>query len=225
MSEHHEPLGSDIGALEALMCDLSQGARRRAVEQGAMLHDIAQPAREVFYITKGQVRRYQLSPDGTRRLLDILGPGDWFGAEALGGAQRYGCQAQAATDSVLCVVAAERILASLSSNPRASVEIIRALARQGSEARQEAGELAFDDCRRRLLKAILKFSHSAAANATPDGVMLRMTHGQLAEAVGAARETVSLMLTQLREANLVKTGRNRLMFSPEAILAVLNFDA
>ena len=40
---------------------------------------------------------------------------------------------------------------------------------------------------------------------------------QLAQAVGVARETVSLALTQLRHQNLLRTGRNQLFFDPEAL--------
>ena len=35
--------------------------------------------------------------------------------------------------------------------------------------------------------------------------------------IGSARETVSLALTQLRQKNLLKTGRNRLSFNPGAL--------
>ena len=46
---------------------------------------------------------------------------------------------------------------------------------------------------------------------------LRCCHQQLAQAIGAARETVSLALTQLRQRNLLRTGRNRLSFIPGAL--------
>jgi DNA-binding transcriptional regulator YhcF (GntR family) len=49
--------------------------------------------------------------------------------------------------------------------------------------------------------------------------MLRITHRQLAEAVGAARETISLALTQLRHQNLLRTGRNRVVFQIDAMKA------
>ena len=42
-------------------------------------------------------------------------------------------------------------------------------------------------------------------------------HEQLAQAVGAARETISLALTHLREQNLLRTGRNQLFFNPDAL--------
>jgi CRP-like cAMP-binding protein len=208
--------------LAGLMCDPFRGGRRRSVACGTMLHEAGAPATEVFWIQRGQVRLYQLSPDGSRRLLEILGPGDWFGAEAVGQLAHYGCQAKAAAPSTVCVLPVQRLLTALAEHPQTSLEFIRELAGRLSNAQEEAGDLAFDDCRQRLLKMLLKFSRSAAATATSDGVVLRMTHEQLAQAVGAARETVSLMLTQLRNAHLLSTGRNRLAFNPQRLSAILN---
>lgn len=209
--------------LAKLACDPALGARRHRAAAGATLHEPGTQANDLFLIRQGQVRLYQLATDGSQRLLDILGPGDWFGVEALGPVTRYGSQARAMTDTLVCVLSARRLLAALPQNSKASLEMIHQLAGRLSMATEEAARLAFDDCRRRLLKALLKFSHSAAATATGDSVILRITHEQLAQAVGAARETVSLTLTQLRNAKLLKTGRNRLTFNPRDLDQVLNF--
>ena len=48
-------------------------------------------------------------------------------------------------------------------------------------------------------------------------MVLRITHQQLAQAVGAARETISLALTQLRQRELLRTGRNQLFFNPDVL--------
>ena len=63
----------------------------------------------------------------------------------------------------------------------------------------------------------LRFSSSAAATTQGTDVVLHLTHEQLAQAVGAARETISLALTEMRHRNLVRTGRNRLIFNREAL--------
>ena len=92
---------------------------------------------------------------------------------------------------------------------------MKQLAHKMISARSDAAGLVFDDCQARLLKTLVRFSRSAAATPNADGVVLRITHQQLAQAVGVARETVSLALTQLRQQNLLRTGRNQLMFNPE----------
>jgi len=197
--------------------DPALGSRRRSALAGASVYEPGRPAEEVFLIQQGQVRLYQLSPDGSRRLLDILGPGQWFGAEAVGGLAHYDCQARAETAAILCVLPAGKMLAALAQRPEASLEIIRQLSHRLHNATEEAGGLAFDDCRARLIRALLKFGRSAAAQVRGENVELHMTHEQLAQAVGSARETVSLLLNDLRRENLIRTGRNRVCFDPNAL--------
>jgi CRP-like cAMP-binding protein len=208
-----------------LIRDPELGARRISMGAGAAVHEATAPADRVFLIESGEIRRLQTGADGSRRLLEILGSGDWFGQEAVGRLPVYGCQAMAMTDAVVWVAAADKVLEALPRHPKASLQIIHQLADRLSIATEEASHLVFDDTRLRLVKALLKFSRSAAATVTGDGVILRMTHEQLAQAVGAARETVSLTLTQLRQANLLRTGRNQLAFDPRALTGILNADA
>jgi CRP/FNR family transcriptional regulator len=201
-----------------MVSDPALGARRRSAMAGALLYEPGRPAEEVFVIQQGQVRLYQLSPGGSRRLVDILGPGQWFGSEAVGGLGHYECQARAETAATLCVLPAGKMLAALVQRPETSLEIIRQLSLRLHNATEEAGGLAFEDCRARLLRALLKFGKSAAAKITGESVELHMTHEQLAQAVGAARETVSLLLNDLRRENLIRTGRNRICFDTRVIL-------
>src|ERR1700690_4149655 len=101
---------SDNSIPASLLADPELGARPRSAARGTILYKPGSPADDIFAIRQGQVRLYQLSPDGSRRLLEILGPGDWFGAEAVGGLSRYLCQAVAETASVLSVLPAGRML-------------------------------------------------------------------------------------------------------------------
>ena len=174
--------------LAGLLRDPALGVTRRVLPSGTTLHEAGSAADNLFLIQNGQVRQYQLSPDGSRRLLNICGPGQWLSVESLG-ASVYTCFAETATDTIVLLVPAQRLLEALPQYPQVCVQLIRQLADQVSAATQDACGLVFDDCRRRLLKALLKFSHSAAATATHDGILLRMTHEQLAQAVGAARKT------------------------------------
>jgi CRP-like cAMP-binding protein len=95
--------------------------------------------------------------------------------------------------------------------------LIETVARRLKQAWSDGSLLAFEDCRARLIKTLLRFSKSPAASRSAEGVVLCITHAQLAQAVGAARETISVCLTELRQRNIIRTGRNQLTFDPDTL--------
>jgi CRP/FNR family transcriptional regulator, cyclic AMP receptor protein len=212
----------EANRFERLFSTAAQDARQVELTAGQVVHEPSNAAESVYYIHSGQVRIYQVGPDSeSLRLIEILGADDWFGAAALAHTRTYGTRAVAATRAVISEVPADKWHQALASTPEVAAEVIGQLARKLQAAQEDAGRLVFDDCNERLVKTLLRFSHSAAATRRDDTgeVVLRITHQQLAQAVGAARETISLALTHLRQRDLLKTGRNQLFFNPEVLRA------
>jgi CRP/FNR family transcriptional regulator len=219
-----------MSALTELLGSADLAARRFDVAPGASIYETATPAKNLYLIQSGQVRI--LLPTASEkqrmvRLLEILGPGDWFGAPALSGGSTYDTRALAVTKVSLAEIPADKLLAALPQHPAIAGTIIRSLSAKLQASYTEAANLVFDDTNQRLIKTLLQFSRTAAATpqggeGQPGGIELRITHQQLAQAIGAARETVSLALTQLRQKNLLRTGRNRLSFNPEALESFYN---
>ncbi|MBC8107783.1 MAG: Crp/Fnr family transcriptional regulator [Anaerolineae bacterium] len=201
----------------AILEDTSLEARRINVTSGTVIYEPDALAAHVHLIHRGQVRTYQVGENGASRLCEILGTDDWFGVAALANAESYGTRAVAVGPTVLTEIKADRLLTSLSRRPESLVELSRQLAQRLQNAREESAELMFRDTNQRLINALVRFARSAASTQREDGVVLNITHSQLAQAVGAARETISLALTQLRHQNLVRTGRNQLFFDPQAL--------
>lgn len=193
------------------------GARRTSLGQGSVIHTPSQPANSLYFIHRGQVRVFQVGPREAVQFTDILGPNDWFGAAALTGATSHGCRAVAVMPSIVSEIPVERVMALLQQQPRAATEMIKALSGRLRQAREEAGRLIFDDCRTRLLRALLRFGRTSAASPHSAGLVLHVTHHELAQAIGVARETVSLTLKELRDHGLIRTGRNHLIFAPLAL--------
>ena len=214
--------GADSSQNASVVQDLlmrpSLGARTLEVTSGRVLFEADTPAQHLYFIQSGQVRVYQPGPDGSTRLVEILGAGDWCGAAARAGEPSHGNRAVAVTAAAVVEVKADRWLAILAEQPAVATQWISTLATKLQAARADAACLMFDDCNSRLVRTLLHFSRTSAASPAEDGgVVLRITHQQLAQAVGAARETVSLALTQLRQRNLLRTGRNQLFFDPRAL--------
>lgn len=197
-----------------LLGDESLGARSLHVKTGEYIFDFDTPADRVFLIHSGQVRIFQDLGTQGPRLLDILGAGQICGVIALGVSDRYRTRAVATGAARLWFMSSDRIRDLLTQYPRASIDLIALLVARMTNAIEMQGRLITETCEERLVQTLLRFSNSAAALPDGDDVVLRMTHAQLAEAVGAARETVSVCLTNLRHRKLLRTGRNQLVFNP-----------
>jgi CRP/FNR family cyclic AMP-dependent transcriptional regulator len=211
-----EPSVAGAGIAQ-LLSDARLNSERITVEPPQTLYETDTPAQTVYYLETGQVRIYQIGPESAERLSDILGPGAWFGTAAIAGHPRYGSRAQVVSPSTIWAMDREVLLSWLTTQPEATGNLLRQLARRLKSAQAAAAGLVFDDCNMRLVRTLLEFSKTAAAIPSDQGVVLRITHQELADAVGAARETISLALTQLRRQNLLRTGRNRLTFNPQAL--------
>ncbi len=197
--------------------DPSVGGRQIEFAAGATVFEQGADAGHVYFIQRGQVRLYQQGPDGASRLLEILGAGQWFGCAALSESRLFHAKAVVIGRTVLTQTPVANLLDAVSQSPKAAVQLIKQLADSVQAAREDSARLVFDDCNERLIKTLVRFSRSAAATPHDEGVVLHITHEQLAQAVGVARETVSLALTEMRLKNLVRTGRNQLTFNPAAL--------
>jgi CRP/FNR family transcriptional regulator, cyclic AMP receptor protein len=202
--------------LAKLFSDPALAARRVTVQAGDVLFQPDTPADSVYYIHRGQVRLYTVGAEDAR-LIEILGPDEWFGVGALARHRTHESRAVVVVPSVISEVRADRLLSVASHRSEMLLELTRQLAQKLLASRDDAARLVFEDCNARLIRTLLQFSRSAASQPREDGVVLRITHNQLAQAIGVARETVSLALTQLRQQNLLRTGRNQLFFNPDAL--------
>lgn len=207
------------GSLEGLFCNPEAGGAQVTCRPGEVIFDPEARAENVFYIHSGQVRLHQIGSEGVAMLLEILSPGQWFGAAALAGRGAQGLRATAFVTTKLTKVGAASMMRNVCASPDGASALVRELAGKVVAASEDAARLVFDDCNARLIKTLVRFSNTSAASPRPDaeGVVLHITHEHLAEALGVARETVSLALTQLRKQNVLQTGRNKLVFDPNVL--------
>jgi CRP/FNR family transcriptional regulator, cyclic AMP receptor protein len=201
----------------ALLREPALQAHKLQVPAKAVVYHPGEAARNLYFIHHGQIRTYQVAPTGARRLVEILGANEWCGAAALARLEDYGEAAEAVVPTTVSIISAERLFAHLAHEPSMALELIKQLATKLTEFREDASGLVFEDCNHRLIRTLVHLSESPAASPSGDGVVVHITHQQLAQKVGVARETVSLALAQLRRRNLLRTGRNQLIFQPQAL--------
>src|SRR4051812_10176665 len=86
----------DVSRISDILGDPALDSRQVEVEPGAVFYEPQTPALNLFFIRSGQVRVFQPGRQTASRLLEILGPGDWFGVPALSpSSSTYGTRATA----------------------------------------------------------------------------------------------------------------------------------
>ena len=176
--------------------------------RGRVFYNPDEPAEVLLILKKGEVAISRISPDGRKLVLDTLGAGSVFGEMAIVGQRMHATFAEALTDCVICVMSRAEVEELLLSDPRVAVRIVQALSERLARAEERLEEMAFVSVPARLEAMLLRLALDSDWRGRP--ILAGLTHQQLAELVGASRETVTLTLNQFRNDGLIEISRKRI---------------
>lgn len=197
---------------------LSQG-RILSVRRGEAIYREGDEGLSMYGLASGSLAAFIGPPRIAPRLVDIRGPGTWFGVGAvLAGAQRK-AELRAVTDCSLLVVPGP-VVEHLSNARPDYARAIGALAFIGYEiASRVAAELLIPSSSRRIAAIILRIAapDSAEARIGSEGVLV--TQSQLAEMANVSRNVANGVLCRLRDSGWIETSYGRVVVRDRVALA------
>ncbi len=177
------------------------------------------PARSIFLLRAGWVRIGRLLDNGGDLTLDVAGPGELVGEAALfGERQRIGL-AQGLSDVVATPAPVSVLRAELRTDPAFALVVSQTVWRRSRRVEARAIDQAYADCAERLRHVLLELAERFGADEA-DGrrITVRLTHEDLARMIGAARETVTPLLVDLRRSGTIHYDRSRFVIRDLAAL-------
>jgi CRP/FNR family transcriptional regulator, cyclic AMP receptor protein len=168
--------------------------------RGESLFAEGDPGDRLYLIVDGKIKLGATSGDGRETLLAILGPGEMFGELSLFDPGPRTATATALTDAHLAGLGHSELEPWLTSRPEVAWALLRALARRLRRTNEAMADLVFSDVPGRVAKALLDLS-SKFGETQADGsvhVVHDMTQEELAQLVGASRETVNKALADFQ---------------------------
>jgi len=165
------------------------------VTKGHTLFKEGEEGDRLFVVLDGKLKLGKSSPDGRENLQEILGPGEMFGELSLFDPGPRTATATAITDAKLLMLPHEKVLDLITSQPAVSLELLRRLAQRLRDSRGEQSDLVFVDVPGRVAKAIIDLGERFGET-KDDGLHVKhdLTQEELAQRVGASRETVNKAL-------------------------------
>ena len=194
-------------ALRSMLTDVE-------LPRGDRLFDEGDVGDRLYVVLQGKIKLTRAASDGRENLLSVLGPGEMFGELSLFDPRPRTSSAVAVTDARLAALAHADLLTWLTGRPDVALHMLRALAQRLRRANDVMADLVFTDVPGRVAKALLDLAERFGEQ-QDDGLQVRhdLTQEELAQLVGASRETVNKALADF-------AARGWLQLSAKSVLLI-----
>ncbi|HVD23189.1 MAG TPA: Crp/Fnr family transcriptional regulator [Lapillicoccus sp.] len=184
-----EALDSDDA--EALLTQMSPVR----MERGDILFREGESGDSLYVIREGKIKLGRSSSDGRENLVAILGPGEMFGELSLFDPGPRTMTATAVAETQLMGLGNDSLTGLLTGRPEVAKALLAALAKRLRRTNEHLADLVFTDVPGRVAKALLDLAERFG-RPVDNGVMVShdLTQEELAQLVGASRETVNKAL-------------------------------
>ena len=181
----------DDEAAASLRTSLSTIRLRR----GEVLFHEGDSGDKLYIVADGKVKLGRTSSDGRENLLAILGPGQMFGELSLFDPGPRSATVTAVTDVAFYSLSHDDLLKWLEGRVDVAKGLLAQLAHRLRRANDVVADLVFSDVPGRVAKALLDLA-DRFGRVADDGVHVHhdLTQEELAQLVGASRETVNKAL-------------------------------
>ena len=165
------------------------------VQRGQVIFHEGEPGDSLYIVLAGKIKLGRRSADGRENLVALMGPSDQFGELSMFDPGPRTTTAVAVTDSRLARMPKEALRQWITQRPEIAERLLRVLARRLRRTNNMLADLIFTDVPGRVAKQLLQLANRFGSM---DGGYLRVTHDltqeELAQLVGASRETVNKAL-------------------------------
>ncbi|MEY9214212.1 CRP/FNR family cyclic AMP-dependent transcriptional regulator [Thermobifida halotolerans] len=200
MDETNEVL-SKAPLFEALDEDGAAALRSSITEvrlgRGQTLFSEGDEGDRLYVMLSGKVKLTRTSADGRENLLAVLGPSEMLGELSLFDPGPRTASAVAVTDAVLAGLGHDDLRPFIMRQPEVAVHLLKALATRLRRTNDVVADLVFTDVPGRVAKALLDLAERFGKEGE-DGLHVHhdLTQEELAQFVGASRETVNKALAE-----------------------------
>jgi CRP/FNR family transcriptional regulator, cyclic AMP receptor protein len=207
--------GVDPEAAEALAKDMDIVEIRK----GEVVFNEGEPGDSLYIVMSGKLKLGRRAADGRQNLIALMGPSDMIGELSLFDPGPRTATATAVTDARVARLRKQALRPWLTNRPEIAEQLLRVLARRLRRTNNALADLIFTDVPGRVAKNLLQMAGQFGSR---DGGVLRVTHDltqeELAQLVGASRETVNKALADFASRGWLRLdGKSVIVLDPERL--------
>lgn len=178
--------------------------RETSYEKGELLHGEGAGCERIFIVREGRIKLFRTSSSGREQILETLGPGETCACNPGSAVWYCGSTAQALTPCKIWYLSRADYIQLVKTNAKIGHTLNELFARRLQCLSALVEEVSLKDVKKRLVKFLIDMLIEKGRRGGPENVLfIPFTRQEIAQRLGAARETVARYLSQLKEAHLI----------------------
>lgn len=172
-----------------------------------------QSADNIYLVADGRVKIGSFTDDGNEVIKGVLIKGDIFGELALTGEEKRSDYAQAMDDMTsICTMSIRDLQMLMLDNKLLSLKIYKIIGLRFRKLERRIESMVFKDARTRVVEFIRDLAKEKGKKVGFE-IMVRnhFTHKDIASLTGTSRQTVTTVLNQLKEENVINFNRRQFL--------------
>jgi len=179
-----------------------------------------QPSSSIYMVADGRVKIGSYVEDGKENIKAILGKGEIFGELALAGESKRTDFAQALdNDTRICSMSINDLQELMKDNQTLALKIFKIMGFRLRKMERKITSLVFKDARTRIVEFLKDMAEERGQKVGFETMIKNhLTHKDIASLTGTSRQTVTTVLNELRESNIINFDRRRILIRDVAKL-------
>ena len=186
---------------------LTAHCQTRTYPANAILITEGDQTDSLYVIVEGEVKVFANDNTGKEVILNILGPGEYFGEIALVDDQPRSASVMTISPTKVMIISKGNFKRCLEENPDMSFNLIRALTKQVRALTDSVKNLALMDVYGRVAHTLLDLADEIDGKQV---IEQKLTHQDIANMVGASREMVSRILKDLSTGGYITVDKKHI---------------
>lgn len=169
-------------------------------------------ADKIFFLTEGRVKIGTYGDSGKEITKAILGPGEVFGELSLIGEDKRRDFTYAMEDTVVCVMSVQDMKNMMRDHNALNLFLMKIMGSRMLEMEQRLESLVFKDSRTRIIEFLHELGAKKGQRVGYEMLVRKfITHQEIANLTATSRQTVTTVLNELRNDNIITFNRKRLL--------------
>ena len=193
---------------------------QKTFKKGEYVYLPNESADKIFFISGGRIKIGSYSEGGKEITKAILNTGEVFGELSLIGESVRRDFAFAMEDTSTCVLSVSDMKSLMRDHSGLSVFLMRIMGSRMLEMEQRLESLVFKDSRTRIIEFLKNLANNKGQRVGYEMVVRKfMTHQEIANLTATSRQTVTTVLNDLRNKNILTFNRKRLLVRDMELLS------